>query len=89
MASFEPRGLGIKKEMYSRKSYSGVSISIGDNFKIGTTEKLPRDQHPSQTVTDGVQPHHMVLKLRFPLPLPSLFKISHCTHDIAFTSTRY
>ena len=29
MASFEPRGLGIKKEVYSRKSYSGVSVSIG------------------------------------------------------------
>jgi hypothetical protein len=38
MASFEPRGLGIKKELYSRKSYSGVSVPIGDNFKTDTTK---------------------------------------------------
>jgi hypothetical protein len=68
MASFEPRGLGIEKEMYSRKSYSGVSVSIGDNFKIGTTERLARDQHPSQTVTDGLSLITGDLKLRFPLP---------------------
>jgi hypothetical protein len=35
MASFEPRGLGIKKEMYSRKRYSGVPVSNRDNLTTG------------------------------------------------------
>jgi hypothetical protein len=74
MASFEPRGLGIKKELYSRKSYSGVSVPIGDNFKTGTTKTLARDQPPSQTVTDGLQPHRRGPKIAFPLTPPFSFQ---------------
>jgi len=73
MASFEPRGLGIKKELYSRKSYSGVSVPIGDNFKTDTTKTLTRDQHPSQTVTDGLQPLRRGPKIAFPLTPSLLF----------------
>lgn len=66
MASFEPRGLGIKKEVYSRKSYSGVSVSIRDKFKTGTTKHwhvtshLPRQSPMASSLITGV------LKLRFP-----------------------
>jgi hypothetical protein len=93
MASFEPQGLGIKKEMYSRKSYSGVSISVGDNFKTGTTKTLARDQPPSQTVTDGLQPHRRGFKIAFSLTPSLLFSRFRTfrghSPDIAFTSTRH